>query len=105
MYDATLLIMAFKIVTLLTVNASADFHQVWMVMELLDMDLHVLISRGLRISTEIIKSTAYQMARALTYLHALNIIHRDLKPNNILMNLNGTVKVRQRTTFINKYFY
>jgi serine/threonine protein kinase len=36
---------------------------------------------------------AYQIARALSYLHHLNIIYRDLKPENIGFDVRGDIKI------------
>jgi eukaryotic-like serine/threonine-protein kinase len=36
---------------------------------------------------------ARQIAEALEYAHEQGIIHRDLKPGNVMITLNGTVKV------------
>lgn len=36
---------------------------------------------------------AYQIARALSYLHNLNVIYRDLKPENIGFDVRGDVKI------------
>lgn len=41
------------------------------------------------------KSTVYQIARALEYLHGLqpSVAHRDIKPRNVLITKTGCVKL------------
>ena len=34
-----------------------------------------------------------QVARALKHAHSINMIHRDVKPKNVMINLEGTVKL------------
>lgn len=40
-----------------------------------------------------IKVVCRQMLEALVYLHSMKIIHRDLKAGNILLMLDGDIKL------------
>ncbi|KAL9934510.1 hypothetical protein V8E36_006285 [Tilletia maclaganii] len=42
---------------------------------------------------EVRKAWGYQMLTGITALHALNLVHLDIKPSNILVTVEGTVKV------------
>lgn len=43
-----------------------------------------------------IKVVARQMLEALVYLHSMKIIHRDLKAGNILLMLDGDIKLGKK---------
>ena len=67
-----------------------------LVFEYLDQDLKKYIdslndSNNLDIS--IIKSFLYQLLLGINFCHQNRVLHRDLKPQNLLINLNGELKL------------
>lgn len=59
---------------------------VYLVEELLDTDLHSIISKNGRIEEKVAKLFLYQLFRGLKYIHSANVIHRDIKPGNLFVN-------------------
>lgn len=70
-----------------------NFKDVYTVSELMDTDLHQIISSGQGLTDEHCKYFAYQILRALKHIHSANVLHRDLKPSNILLNGNCDLKI------------
>jgi mitogen-activated protein kinase 1/3/mitogen-activated protein kinase 6 len=69
------------------------FQDVYLVYDLLDTDLHQLIRSPQPLPREHVQFIAYQLLRALKYLHSAGVVHRDLKPSNLLLNANCDLKL------------
>jgi serine/threonine protein kinase len=63
------------------------------VTDLMDTDLHQVISSPQRLSNEHIQYFIYQALRGLRYIHSAGLVHRDLKPSNLLVNANCDLKI------------
>jgi cyclin-dependent kinase len=45
-----------------------------------------------------IKSFLFQLLQGIAYCHKHRVLHRDLKPQNLLINMEGELKVRPSDT-------
>jgi p38 MAP kinase len=84
-----------NILKLRDVYTSEDNKELYLVTDLMDMDLYkVLHSPMAHIMTEAqCRAIIYQILRALKYLASAQIVHRDLKPSNVLVNANWEVQI------------
>ena len=70
----------------LVVNAAED--ELYVVMELMDTDLHRIIQSPQPLGDAHFKHFLYQLLRGLRFAHGYGVIHRDLKPANLLVTKN-----------------
>lgn len=74
-----------NIIELREVIRSSNERDIYILFELMDIDLYALIRENL-LKEQHKRYVAYQLARALYYMHSADLIHRDIKPSNILVN-------------------
>eukprot|EP00472_Partenskyella_glossopodia_P000436 CAMPEP_0197542864 /NCGR_PEP_ID=MMETSP1318-20131121/67932_1 /TAXON_ID=552666 /ORGANISM="Partenskyella glossopodia, Strain RCC365" /LENGTH=300 /DNA_ID=CAMNT_0043102157 /DNA_START=298 /DNA_END=1200 /DNA_ORIENTATION=+ len=70
-----------------------SFEDVYIVSELMDTDLHQIISSNQKLSEGHVQYFVYQILRGLRYIHSAHVLHRDLKPSNLLLNSNCDLKI------------
>ncbi|KAL5964482.1 Mitogen-activated protein kinase 14 [Taenia solium] len=68
------------------------FEDVYLVTPLMDADLGAIVAQQV-LTDDQICFLAYQMLRALKYMHGAHIIHRDLKPSNIAVNSDVELRI------------
>ena len=56
-------------------------------------ELYKFLKQQKRLSEEVVKFFAAQIALAVGYLHSKGIMHRDLKLENILVDETGYLKI------------
>ncbi|KAF5478202.1 hypothetical protein F2P56_004784 [Juglans regia] len=69
------------------------FNDVYIVYELMDIDLHQIIRSNQPLTDDHCQYFLYQLLRGLKYVHSANVLHRDLKPSNLLLNANCDLKI------------
>ncbi|KAK2961270.1 putative Mitogen-activated protein kinase 7 [Blattamonas nauphoetae] len=70
-----------------------SWKDLYWVSELMDSDLHRILSSTQPLAEEHIQFFLYQTVCGLRYLHSAGIMHRDLKPANLLVNRNCDLKI------------
>ncbi|KXN71419.1 Pkinase-domain-containing protein [Conidiobolus coronatus NRRL 28638] len=69
------------------------FDEIYIVLELLEADLHQIIKSQQPLTDAHYQYFIYQICRGLKYIHSANVIHRDLKPGNLLVNSDCELKI------------
>ncbi|CAH8342111.1 unnamed protein product [Eruca vesicaria subsp. sativa] len=69
------------------------FEDVYITYEMMDSDLHKVITSNEKLTKDHYQYFLYQILRGLKYIHSANVLHRDLKPSNLLVNVNCELKI------------
>lgn len=70
-----------------------QFNDVYVVLDLMETDLHHIIHSQQPLTEEHARYFLYQILRGLKYIHSANVLHRDLKPSNLLVNEDCELKI------------
>lgn len=81
-----------KILDIQKPTSFENFHEVYLIQEYMDADLHTVI-RSHPLGNNHIMYMLYQLLKGVKYLHSCGIIHRDLKPANLLVNEKCDLKI------------
>uniref|UniRef100_A0A8R1TJ93 Mitogen-activated protein kinase n=1 Tax=Onchocerca volvulus TaxID=6282 RepID=A0A8R1TJ93_ONCVO len=84
-----------NIISVRDVFANTGSHglDVYMVLDLMETDLHQIIHSRQDLTDQHYQYFLYQILRGLKYLHSVGIVHRDLKPSNLLVNSDCLLKI------------
>lgn len=77
-----------NVITVEDFYAREEADEIYIVMELMDSDLHKVIQSKQELTDDHFRYFFHQLLCGLKYLHLNNIIHRDLKPGNLLISKN-----------------
>lgn len=73
--------------------------KLYLVFEFLEQDLKKYMDYvNKKLERLLVKSYMQQLTKGIAFCHSHRVLHRDLKPQNLLIDRQGTLKVRQQAT-------
>lgn len=82
-----------NVITLLDLILREANDELYIVMELMDSDLHRIIQSKQQLTDGHFKHFFFQLMCGVKYLHDNKIIHRDLKPGNLLVGKDCRLRI------------
>jgi serine/threonine protein kinase len=82
-----------NVVSLLDLHLREDADELYIIMELMDCDLHKLLQSDQMLTEKHIRYFLAQLLCGVHFLHSHRIIHRDLKPGNILVSRDCKLRI------------
>jgi serine/threonine protein kinase len=82
-----------NIASLQNLSTCIDKDELYLMMDLVDTDLHRLIQSKTKLEEAHVAAIMYQLLCGAQTLHENGVLHRDLKPGNILVSKNCDVKI------------
>ncbi len=82
-----------NIITLQNIYVEHGNDELYLVMDLMDSDLHKIIQSPQPLSDAHFRYFMYQLLKGVRFLHENRIIHRDLKPGNLLVTKSCKLKI------------
>ena len=82
-----------NIVTLVNLSVRESSDELYIIMDLLDSDLHRVLQSAQELSENHFRYFMFQMLCGIKYMHMNRIIHRDLKPGNLLISKDCKLRI------------
>uniref|UniRef100_K3WFG5 Protein kinase domain-containing protein n=1 Tax=Globisporangium ultimum (strain ATCC 200006 / CBS 805.95 / DAOM BR144) TaxID=431595 RepID=K3WFG5_GLOUD len=82
-----------NVISMHNVSTNLKDDELYIVMDLMDTDLHRVIQSSQSLSDAHVKYFLHQLLRGVKYLHGHGVLHRDLKPGNLLLSKTCQLKV------------
>lgn len=82
-----------NIITLYALSVFEEKAELYMVMELMDCDLHRIIQSKQPLNDMHYKCFARQMLEGIKAMHDIGVFHRDLKPGNLLVSKDCQLRI------------